>query len=229
MQITKIEPQARNNHKFNIFIDDQFALSLSGLQVTERRLKVGQELSDDDLSELKSASLFTKYYQKSLDYLAKRARSRQELKTYIIQKAASNQIIKKRDGQVIKLKAEIDRQQAELLAERIVEHLEQKKFINDADFALAWAKLKSAKSPSNKMLRQELSKKGISEDIIAQTIAKLNLEKSEGQALAELIVKLKPRSRYQDELKLKRYLVSKGFSYADIVAALATHHDEPQP
>lgn len=229
MQITKITPQAKNQHKVNIFIDDKFTLSLSIGQVNELGIKLNQQLDDESLAELKSASLFIKYYQKALDYLAKRSRSQKEIHSYIINKSSKNQVIKKRSGEVIKLKAELSSEEAEVLANKIVDHLLAKKFLDDYQFALYWGSLKLSKNLSNRMLRQELIKKGIAPDITDQAIAKLNEQKSEDQSLLELITKLKGKTRYQDELKLKRYLTTKGFTYAQITEALEQHVDNLEP
>lgn len=213
MQITKIEVQAKNKQKMNIFIDGEYSLSLSLGQVKDLGLQPMQELSDDDIATLKSEALFTKYYQKSLDYLAKRARSEAEIRKYIIDKSSKNQVIKKRSGQVIKLKADLSSDEAEILADRIAEHLKNKKFLDDTSFALAWVKAKAHKNYSLKRLKQELVKKGISSEIIESTLLDLEAQNTEEEALNQLVTKLKRKSRYQDNLKLKSYLVSKGFDY----------------
>lgn len=221
MKITKISGQVNNKQKFNIYIDGQYQLSLSLAQLKDMDLKVDLEISDELLTKLKAESLFTKYYQKSLDFLARRARSEREIRDYIIRKSSKVSISKKRDGSMIKIQPELNSDEAQALAGRIVEHLKQKKFLNDEDFALAWAKSKQVKNLSNRQLRQELSKKGIDLIITEDVIAKLNIEKPEEESLLVLMNKLKIKSRYQDRQRLIRYLSSKGFGYQQIVEALS--------
>jgi regulatory protein len=220
MEITKIEAQARNPGKANIYIDGQFSLALSLSQVSQLKLKVGQQISPEQFAELKAESLFIKYYQKALDYLAKAARSEAQMRDYIINKSSKTQVIKKRSGQIIKLKAELSPDEAEVLAQRIVEHLKAKKFLDDAAFAQFFIKTKLYKNYSFRRLRQELVKKGIKSEIIEDVLFNAAQLKTEQQALAELLAKLKTKTRYQDELKLKRYLVSKGFSYGAVKRAV---------
>ena len=220
MKISKISEQFKNKQKLNIFIDGNYQLSLTKKQVTDLNLVVDLEISDETLVKLKSEAVFTKYYQKSLDFLARRARSESEVRKYIIQRSSKASISKKRDGSTIKIEPELEADEAEALAVRIVEHLKQKKFLDDEQFAIYWAQARSAKNLSNKQLQQDLTKKGLAPDNIESAIAKLNEYKPEQESLNLLITKLKNKSRYQDSQKLICYLASRGFSYQQIKDAI---------
>ena len=80
MKISKISEQVKNKQKLNIFIDGNYQLSLTRKQVADLNLVVDLEISDETLVKLKGESVFTKYYQKSLDFLARRARSESEVR-----------------------------------------------------------------------------------------------------------------------------------------------------
>ena len=220
MKISKISEQVKNKQKLNIFIDGSYQLSLTRKQVADLNLVVNLEISDEMLVKLKGESVFTKYYQKSLDFLARRARSESEVRKYIIQKSSKVSISKKRDGSTIKIEPELEIEEAEALAARIVEHLKQKKFLDDEQFAIYWAQARSAKNLSNKQLKQDLIKKGLTPGDIESAIAKLNQQKPEQESLSLLVAKLKNKSRYQDSQKLMRYLASRGFSYQQIKDAI---------
>jgi regulatory protein len=220
MKISKISEQVKNKQKLNIFIDGNYQLSLTRKQVADLNLVVDLEISDEMLVKLKGESVFTKYYQKSLDFLARRARSESEVRKYIIQKSSKVSISKKRDGSTIKIEPELEPDEAEALAARIVEHLKQKKFLDDEQFAIYWARARSAKNLSNKQLKQDLIKKGLTPGDIESAIAKLNEQKPEQESLSLLVAKLKTKSRYQDSQKLMRYLASRGFSYQQIKDAI---------
>ena len=88
MKISKISEQVKNKQKLNIFIDGKYQLSLTRKQVADLNLVADLEISDETLVKLKGESVFTKYYQKSLDFLALRARSESEVRKYIIQKSS---------------------------------------------------------------------------------------------------------------------------------------------
>ena len=138
----------------------------------------------------------------------------------IIQKSSKVSISKKRDGSTIKIEPELETEEAEALAARIVGHLKQKKFLDDEQFAIYWAQARSAKNLSNKQLKQDLIKKGLTPGDIESAIAKLNQQKPEQESLSLLVAKLKNKSRYQDSQKLMRYLASRGFSYQQIRDAI---------
>lgn len=49
--ITAIEAQKRNKDKVNLYLDGEFACSLTAESVVRARLKIGQELSEERLRE----------------------------------------------------------------------------------------------------------------------------------------------------------------------------------
>jgi regulatory protein len=214
MEITKITAQARNSHKVNIFIDGQFNLSLSLAQLNQLGLKVGQQLQPEYFKMLKSESLFGKYYGMALDFLAKRARSESEMRRFVIAKSSKNRVIKKRSGEIIKLKAEISADEAESLSAKIITHLKNKKYLNDVEFAGSWLKSVAHRNYSSLKLKNELVKKGINSEIIDQVTAEISGDEHQTKTLKKLVAKLKTKTRYQDDLKLKRYLVGRGFDYS---------------
>ena len=91
------------------------------------------------------------------------------------------------------------------------------RFCRFAIFAKFWITNRNQrKGISERKLIQELSKKGISREIIRTTLAEgIRDDKSE---LQKIIVK---KSSKYDNQKLFKYLLSKGFNYDDIKEALA--------
>ena len=53
--ITAIEAQKRNKDKVNLYLDGEFACSLTAESVVRARLKIGQELSEEKLREISRA------------------------------------------------------------------------------------------------------------------------------------------------------------------------------
>ena len=181
MKISKISEQVKNKQKLNIFIDGNYQLSLTRKQVADLNLVVDLEISDEMLVKLKGESVFTKYYQKSLDFLALRARSESEVRKYIIQKSSKVSISKKRDGSTIKIEPELETEEAEALAARIVEHLKQKKPEQESlSLLVAKLKNKSRYQDSQKLMRY-LASRGFSYQQIKDAITEAEtLEESDG-------------------------------------------------
>ena len=72
-RVTAIEPQARHANRFNLYIDDQFALGVSAMLAA--RLRVGQTLTDEELQALEREESFESAYEKALRFLESRPRS----------------------------------------------------------------------------------------------------------------------------------------------------------
>lgn len=106
-------------------------------------------------------------------------------------------------------------------AQQLVEEFKQKNYLNDKVFARWFADARLRKQKSVRELRYELCAKGVADEDIAEVLAELTTADTDDESLARLVQKLQGRSRYQDEQKLKRYLVSKGFSYDAIRRVLA--------
>ena len=68
--ITAIEAQKRNKDKVNLYLDGEFACSLTAESVVRARLKIGQELSEERLREILATSETELAFKKALDYIA---------------------------------------------------------------------------------------------------------------------------------------------------------------
>lgn len=70
--ITAIEAQKRNKDKVNLYLDGEFACSLTAESVVRARLKIGQELSEEKLREILATSETELAFKKALDYISPR-------------------------------------------------------------------------------------------------------------------------------------------------------------
>ena len=86
MKITNIKQGVKNPNRANIFVDDKYSFSLDISQVVDFKLKVGLEISDEQLAEYKSASEFGKLYQRTLEWVLIRPRSIRETRDYLVRK-----------------------------------------------------------------------------------------------------------------------------------------------
>jgi regulatory protein len=197
MKITDIKQQVRRKDRYSIFIDGkyQFALSESGL--LESGLKIGQELSEGGLGELKQVSSEDKAVYRVLDLIARRARSAGEIRDYLKRKQYDEEEI-----------------------EKILNTLSDKGYIDDEAFARSWVENRRLLKPtSRRKLRLELKQKKVSEEIISLVIE--HDSEDEQETIRKLIAKKSQQTRYQDKQKLMQYLARQGFNYSDIKSALS--------
>jgi regulatory protein len=187
-KITNFTPQIKNQDRVNVFIDDKYAFSLDIFQVSELGVKVGQELSEEELENLKKASDFGKLYARTLGWLISRPHSKREVKDYLRRK-----------------KTEED------LATAVMARLEAKSYLDDARFARFWVENRfQKKGVSRKRLQLELIKKGISQDLIASALE--SAPRDDATEIDKILAK-KAKRYEQDPQKLLAYLVRQGFSY----------------
>ncbi len=195
MKITMIKPAVKTKGRFNIFVDTKYSFSLDEQQLLDLKIKRGQEISEQELENLKKESDFGKKYARSLELIMRRIRSVKEIHDYAWRK-----------------KWEVEE------TARIIEKLVSKGYVNDEKFAEAWVRSRAAlKHISKRKLIVELRQKGIPGDIIEQTLERSE-EYNEQQALAELVDKKK--ARYTDRNKFTAYLLRQGFRYDDVKQVL---------
>lgn len=194
MKITDIKQQVKRQHRYNVFIDGKYTFSLSGEQLLESGIRKNQEITVQELDQLKNQSEFGKVYEKTLNLLSYRSRSEWELRDYLKRK-----------------------NQAPALTNKILNKLSERGYVDDEQFARRWVENRRLLKPiSARKLAQELSQKHIDRQIIDKV-----LQEDETDELDELrkLVARKAK-RYPDQQKLMAYLARQGFNYQDIKTVL---------
>jgi regulatory protein len=207
-QITSITAQQRNPNRVNIFLDGSFAFSLDRLNAAW--LKKGQQLSEAEIDRLLSKDEFTVALTKALRFLGYRPRSRQEMERYLQGKGYENSLIR-----------------------TVLERLEADKLLNDSEFASQWIENRQVFRPrSQRMMKMELRRKGLSDGVIEDAFLKAGLQELElalaaGRKLMGHYQKLKP---LEFRRKLAAALQRRGFSYDTVKECLNQLQPElPEP
>lgn len=163
-KITAIEYQATNTERVNIFIDDEYAFSLSANLTVERRLQKGLTLSAEQTDELQTADLYNRGLSAALGQLATRPRSATEISQYLRKKYPDA---------------------PPETAQRVIARLTELNYLNDESFARLWVENRASFAPRGRnLLKQELMRKGVAKDIIEATISAY-LEERQEEADAE--------------------------------------------
>lgn len=189
-KITALSVQKRNQERVNVYIDDEFAFGLAYVAATG--LRVGQELSSEEIQTLQSQDTVEKAKDSAYRLISLRPRSTAEIQRSLNKKGYDPEVI----AQVIERLIELD-------------------FLNDETFAQYWVEQRDTFKPRSHMaLRQELQQKGISRHIVD-----IALTASDETAAAREAAKKKARllTRYPEEefkKKLGQFLQRRGFNYA---------------
>ncbi len=155
-------------------------------------IRIGMELSKEELDELKERAGEDKAYDRVLRFIAIRQRSEWEVRQYLRRKNYDDEQI-----------------------EKLLNKLSKRGFINDETFARAWVESRRLLKPiSKRRLTQELRQKHVDPDIISTVLSAD--ETDEREVLRQLIARKRKQTKYQDNLKLMQYLARQGYRYEDI-------------
>ncbi|MGB4595828.1 MAG: RecX family transcriptional regulator [Anaerolineaceae bacterium] len=191
-KISAITPQKRNPNRLSISLDGSYAFSLD--RYTAAWLVVGAELSEADVERLLAKDEVESAYVRVMRFLASRGRSQHELEQHLQGKGY-----------------------AESVRAAVLERLEADGYLNDARFASEWLENRATFRPrSHAQVRAELRLKGISEEIIAETLGKTEHQDE------DLAMEAARRAFRQYEkldwktfrVKMGNALLRRGFSYS---------------
>ncbi len=206
MKITSVEPQKKNQNRFNIFLDGKFAFGADEDLVVDRRLVAGKEILEEDLDKIIQEAEIGKLIERIYGLLSVRDRSEKEIRDYL-----SRLSFKK------KLKG--DEALSEMVIESLIDKLKQKGLINDEKFARAWVEARrKSKKKGIIALKQELFQKGIHKGIIDEVISSQFTANDENnlaeQALDRKLKVWKNLSLQEFRKKASEFLMRRGFEYS---------------
>ncbi|WP_025028519.1 RecX family transcriptional regulator [Caldalkalibacillus mannanilyticus] len=192
-KITRIEQQKKNSHRYNVYIDDQYAFSVHEDVLVSCRLLKGKELTIAYLNQILVEEEKKKIERAGLRYLSYRARTKKEMETHLSSK-------------------EFD---LDLISDVISKWIDQG-LIDDLRFAIQWCTERSEyKKRGKRVLREELKEKGVAPLWIEQALEHIN-DEVEWNACLQLAEKkvrmLKDFSEPRNRSKLFQYLMRKGYS-----------------
>lgn len=187
--ITALQPQKNDADRVNVFLDGAYALAVS-LEAA-LSLRVGQNLTDAQVTELRAGDEAERACQRALLYLGPRPRSQAEVERHLRAKGFGNDAI------------------AAALA-RLADY----GYLSDADFAQFWTENRSQFRPrSAAALRYELRQKGVAREVIDESLAGFDEDAAAWDAAAARLERWRQLPQAEFERKLSGYLARRGFDY----------------
>ena len=190
MEITAITPQAKDKTRCSIYVDGRFYCGLTLETTVKNRLKVGQSVTAEYLSEIPLESEKRTALDKALTHLTATQKTEREIRDFLMKKGY-----------------------LPATADYVLEKLRGYNFVNDGEYAKAYVTAKSSKK-GERLIRMELRAKGIAETDAAEAFAEIN---EEGQiASAKGVLEKYARGKAMDAPTLQkayRHLLSKGYTY----------------
>ena len=190
MEITAITPQAKDKTRCSIYVDGRFYCGLTLETAVKNRLKVGQSVTAEYLSEIQLESEKRMALDKALTHLTATQKTEREIRDFLTKKGY-----------------------LPATADYVLEKLRGYNFVNDGEYAKAYVTAKSSKK-GERLIRMELRAKGIAETDAAEALSGIDEETQ--IASAKGVLEKYARGKTMDAPTLQkayRHLLSKGYTY----------------
>ena len=202
MEITAITPQAKDKTRCSIYVDGRFYCGLTIETTVKNRLKVGQSVSAEYLSEIQLESEKRTALDKALTHLTATQKTEREIRDFLTKKGYLPAI-----------------------AEYVLEKLRGYNFVNDGEYAKAYVTATSSKK-GERLIRMELRAKGIADADAADALAEIDEEAQISSAKAVREKYMRGKTADAPTLqKAYRHLLSKGYSFDVAKSALSSFSD----
>lgn len=186
--ITALKAQKKKG-RVNVFIDHDYRFSLDRSLTSS--LKIGQSLTEDEISQLSRQDEEQRAYLRAVRYLSRRPHAEQEIREKLYRNGFT-----------------------ETAVDQTLDRLREAGLVDDTAFARAWVENRSTFRPrSARALRLELRRKGVSRSAIDGALEGFE----DGQAALHAAEKgmrrythLEPEAARQ---RLMAYLTRRGFGY----------------
>lgn len=187
--ITALRVQKRERQRVNVYLDGCFAFGLADVEAAG--LRIGQVLSDEEITELRERDEVQRAVDRALNLLSYRPRSQAEIRTRLRQKGYSDTVVA-----------------------QVLERLGRVELADDREFASYWVENRFQFNPLGVLaLRQELRLKGLDEPIIDQALAGYDEESAAARAAEVAVRRLHQHDLVTFRRKLYSYLSRRGFPY----------------
>ena len=206
--ITKIEVGKRNKERVNIYIDEEYAFSISAELIYKENIKVKDKIDVDSLKKLADEDNYIKCKNTALKTIERTYKSEKELAQKLALKGYDDHIIN-----------------------RTINFMKEYNLL-DNNYATMYVKDKS-RNIGKKKIKYSLLQKGIDEEIIESELEKINNDEVKAIVYEMALKKYKVFSKRENDnykltQKLYRFLMGKGYDYdliKDVVKSIVKSED----
>lgn len=190
--VTALEIQKRDTNRVNVFLDGEYAFSLSLDDAAQ--LKKGQALTAADIENLRQSDEIVRAVNSAARFLGARPRSEREVRDNLASKEIAPPVI-----------------------DLAVERLYGLGYLDDRAFAAFWVQDRQTFKPRSAMaLRYELQQKGVPAEIIHDVLADFDGDAAAYQAAQSRLNRLRGSTRQVFAQKLSGFLQRRGFRYETV-------------
>ena len=212
-EVTAIREGKGRKKRVNVFLDGHFSFSLEAEVAVREGIRVGAELSAEQIETLTRTNRYYVCLGTALNYLSYRPRSEFEVRTRLAQRGFDRSNI-----------------------EPVIEKLKEQRLLDDNDFARFWEDNRDAFRPrSQRLVKQELKQKGVASETIEQVTATIDDGEMAYRAASSKARTLRDSDYETFRRRVGDYLRRRGFDYGIINQTIKrlwqevtgeTEHDE---
>ena len=190
-KVTAIRTGKSHGRRVNLFLDGSYIFSLESEVALKENLRVGQELSQDQIEALARVDCQQRCLNAAVHYLSYRPRSEAELRKRLSQRGFDNDSI-----------------------EAVLKLLKQQALVDDVAFAQFWRDNRESLSPRSRWLTKlELRRKGVANDIIDEVVDTVDDDNNAYRAALNKTRSLSLSDYQGFRRRLGEYLKRRGFGY----------------
>jgi len=187
-KVTSLRMQKRRRNRVNVFLDGEYAFSLQSTLAAG--LHQGQELSKQEIEQLRQRDAAEGAYDRALHYLSFRPRSAWEVRRNLRRRDLP-------EGSI----------------DQVLARLQRAGLVDDNEFARLWVDNRESFRPRGKWaLRAELRQKGVASEIIESAVGGIDEEASAMNAARRRAHRLARLDEATFQRRLAGFLQRRGFS-----------------
>ena len=190
-KITDLSPQKGKKDRVSVFLNGNFVCGLQTLTMLQHRLKIGDEITLDALEAIQLESDVGAAFERAVNYLSSRLKSEKELGDYLKGKGYMPKVV-----------------------EAVIAKLKEYRYLDDVFLTESYIRTYSNNSGKIK-LKFDLSRKGISKDIIEKALQQMEPNEDACLGIAQKYMNNKEHNK-QTFMKLSRHLAGRGFEFEKI-------------
>ncbi len=197
-KITKLERQKHKDTRVSVFVDDEYAFSLSDELIIAYNISVGMDVNSLPLKEIAEEDEYKRAMSCAFTHMSRSEKSEKQLREHLFKKEFSENTI-----------------------EKIMARLKELNYVDDLSYARNF--VEHSLSSGKKALRFKLKTKGISDSIINEVLENVTDDDQLRKAI-ELAEKQLPKYQkyelYDQKRRLNDFLARKGFEWDVISSAI---------
>ncbi len=203
MQVTDIVKN-KHNDKYSVFVDGDFAFSLSMGDIAFFKLAEGSEISEKTYNYIKNEIVLIKAKNRAASFLGSSKKTEKAVFDKLVESGYDEEI-----------------------CEKVIDELKKYGYINDMDYALSYIEDRLKLNPKGRYaLKMELRQKGVKDSIIEKALDKAEIDES--IYIKQLILKKRFDIENMDDKEKKKlydFLLRRGFSYGIIKDTIKNFDD----